>query len=83
MLIDFSAGLSRFRRIIWLTMLRLAWLNTRTRRSPVPRYHTGVFQRLPAWQQRGETRCTPLLTADKRLQLFVPTPSPWGGISSY
>uniref|UniRef100_UPI002608C0AB ABC transporter permease subunit n=1 Tax=uncultured Ruegeria sp. TaxID=259304 RepID=UPI002608C0AB len=69
------SGWSRFRRIIWPTMLRLAWPAYTNEAIFVFQSTTLVFfSAFPAWQQRGDALYYASYFADKTFNPFVPYP---------
>ncbi|MEM6887218.1 MAG: ABC transporter permease subunit [Pseudomonadota bacterium] len=69
------SGWSRFRRIIWPTMLRLAW-PAYTNEAIFLFHATALvfFSGFPAWQQRGDALYYANYFADKTFNPFVPYP---------
>jgi polar amino acid transport system permease protein len=73
-----SIGLSgwrRFRRIVWPTMLRLAWPSYTN--EAIFLYHATTlvfFSSFPAWQQRGDALYYANYFADKTFNPFVAYP---------
>ncbi|MEB8385924.1 ABC transporter permease subunit [Rhodobacteraceae bacterium KMM 6894] len=68
-------GLPRFRRIIWPTMLRLAW--PAYTNEAIFLFHATTlvfFTGFPAWQQRGDALYYANYFADKTFNPFVPYP---------
>ena len=68
-------GWSRFRRIIWPTMLRLAW--PAYTNEAIFLFHATTlvyFSGFPAWQQRGDALYYANYFADKTFNPFVPYP---------
>jgi polar amino acid transport system permease protein len=69
------SGWARFRRVIWPTMLRLAWpayIN-----EAIFLFHSTslvFFSGFPAWQQRGDALYYASFFADKTFNPFVPYP---------
>ena len=69
------SGWSRFRRIIWPTMLRLAWPAYTNEAIFLFHATTLVFlSGFPAWQQRGDALYYASYFADKTFNPFVPYP---------
>ncbi len=68
-------GWMRFRRIIWPTMLRLAW-PAYTNEAIFLFHATALvfFSGFPAWQQRGDALYYASYFADKTFNPFVPYP---------
>lgn len=69
------AGLPRFRRIVWPTMLRLAW--PAYTNEAIFLFHATTlvfFTGFPAWQQRGDALYYANYFADKTFNPFVPYP---------
>jgi polar amino acid transport system permease protein len=69
------SGWSRFRRIIWPTMLRLAW--PAYTNEAIFLFHATTlvyFSGFPAWQQRGDALYYANYFADKTFNPFVPYP---------
>ncbi len=68
-------GWSRFRRVIWPTMLRLAWPAYTNEAIFLFHSTTLVFlSGFPAWQQRGDALYYAQYFADKTFNPFVPYP---------
>ncbi|GGX54524.1 amino acid ABC transporter permease [Tateyamaria omphalii] len=69
------SGWSRFRRVIWPTMLRLAW-PAYTNEAIFLFHATALvfFSSFPAWQQRGDALYYANYFADKTFNPFVPYP---------
>ncbi len=68
-------GWSRFRRVIWPTMLRLAWPAYTNEAIFLFHSTTLVFlSGFPAWQQRGDALYYASYFADKTFNPFVPYP---------
>lgn len=69
------SGWARFRRIIWPTMLRLAW-PAYTNEAIFLFHATALvfFSGFPAWQQRGDALYYANYFADKTFNPFVPYP---------
>lgn len=69
------SGWARFRRIIWPTMLRLAW-PAYTNEAIFLFHATALvfFSGFPAWQQRGDALYYASYFADKTFNPFVPYP---------
>ncbi|MCV3270417.1 ABC transporter permease [Roseobacter sinensis] len=69
------SGWMRFRRIIWPTMLRLAW-PAYTNEAIFLFHATALvfFSGFPAWQQRGDALYYANYFADKTFNPFVPYP---------
>lgn len=68
-------GMARFRRIIWPTMLRLAW--PAYTNEAIFLFHATTlvfFSGFPAWQQRGDALYYANYFADKTFNPFVPYP---------
>ena len=68
-------GVARFRRIIWPTMLRLAW--PAYTNEAIFLFHATTlvfFSGFPAWQQRGDALYYANYFADKTFNPFVPYP---------
>jgi len=69
------SGWARFRRIIWPTMLRLAWPAYTNEAIFLFQSTTLVFfSGFPAWQQRGDALYYASYFADKTFNPFVPYP---------
>jgi len=69
------SGWSRFRRVIWPTMLRLAWPAYTNEAIFLFHSTTLVFlSGFPAWQQRGDALYYAQYFADKTFNPFVPYP---------
>lgn len=69
------SGFTRFRRIIWPTMLRLAW--PAYTNEAIFLFHATTlvfFSAFPAWQQRGDALYYANYFADKTFNPFVPYP---------
>lgn len=69
------SGWARFRRIIWPTMLRLAWPSYTN--EAIFLFHATTlvyFSGFPAWQQRGDALYYASYFADKTFNPFVPYP---------
>ncbi|RBI87027.1 amino acid ABC transporter permease [Rhodosalinus halophilus] len=69
------SGWSRFRRIVWPTMLRLAW--PAYTNEAIFLFHATTlvyFSGFPAWQQRGDALYYANYFADKTFNPFVPYP---------
>ncbi|WP_135503632.1 ABC transporter permease [Roseovarius aestuariivivens] len=68
-------GWTRFRRIIWPTMLRLAW-PAYTNEAIFLFHATALvfFSAFPAWQQRGDALYYASFFADKTFNPFIPYP---------
>ena len=69
------SGWSRFRRVIWPTMLRLAW--PAYTNEAIFLFHSTTlvfFTGFPAWQQRGDALYYANFFADKTFNPFVPYP---------
>jgi len=69
------SGWSRFRRVIWPTMLRLAW--PAYTNEGIFLFHSTTlvfFSGFPAWQQRGDALYYASFFADKTFNPFVPYP---------
>ncbi|WP_299551778.1 ABC transporter permease subunit [uncultured Tateyamaria sp.] len=69
------SGWSRFRRVVWPTMLRLAW-PAYTNEAIFLFHATALvfFSSFPAWQQRGDALYYASHFADKTFNPFVPYP---------
>ncbi|WP_299829962.1 ABC transporter permease [uncultured Roseobacter sp.] len=69
------SGWSRFKRVIWPTMLRLAWPGY-TNEAIFLFQSTALvfFSGFPAWQQRGDALYYASYFADKTFNPFVPYP---------
>ena len=69
------SGWSRFKRVIWPTMLRLAW-PAYTNEAIFLLHATKLvyFSGFPAWQQRGDALYYANFFADKTFNPFVPYP---------
>ncbi|WP_299962889.1 ABC transporter permease subunit [uncultured Roseobacter sp.] len=69
------SGWARFRRIVWPTMLRLAW-PAYTNEAIFLFHATALvfFSGFPAWQQRGDALYYASYFADKTFNPFVPYP---------
>lgn len=68
-------GWARFRRIIWPTMLRLAW--PAYTNEAIFLFHATTlvyFSSFPAWQQKGDALYYAKYFADKTFNPFVPYP---------
>ena len=68
-------GWARFRRIIWPTMLRLAW--PAYTNEAIFLFHATTlvfFSGFPAWQQRGDALYYANYFADKTFNPFIPYP---------
>lgn len=68
-------GWSRFRRIIWPTMLRLAW--PAYTNEAIFMFHATTlvyFSGFPAWQQKGDALYYANYFADKTFNPFIPYP---------
>jgi polar amino acid transport system permease protein len=68
-------GASKFRRIIWPTMLRLAWPSYTN--EAIFLFHATTlvfFSGFPTWQQRGDALYYASYFADKTFNPFVPYP---------
>ncbi|WP_417727512.1 ABC transporter permease [Roseovarius sp.] len=68
-------GIARFRRIIWPTMLRLAW--PAYTNEAIFLFHATTlvfFSGFPVWQQRGDALYYAKYFADKTFNPFVPYP---------
>ncbi len=68
-------GWSRFRRIIWPTMLRLAW--PAYTNEAIFMFHATTlvfFSSFPAWQQKGDALYYANYFADKTFNPFIPYP---------
>lgn len=69
------SGWSRFKRVIWPTMLRLAW--PAYTNEAIFLFHATTlvfFSGFPAWQQRGDALYYASYFADKTFNPFVPYP---------
>ena len=69
------SGWTRFRRIIWPTMLRLAW--PAYTNEAIFLFHATTlvfFSGFPAWQQKGDALYYANFFADKTFNPFVPYP---------
>jgi polar amino acid transport system permease protein len=69
------SGWSRFRRVIWPTMLRLAWPGYTN--EAIFLFHATTlvfFSGFPAWQQRGDALYYANYFADKTFNPFIPYP---------
>ena len=69
------SGWARFRRVIWPTMLRLAW--PAYTNDAIFLFHATAlvfFSGFPAWQQRGDALYYASYFADKTFNPFVPYP---------
>jgi len=69
------SGFRRFRRIIWPTMMRLAW--PAYTNEAIFLFHATTlvyFASFPAWQQRGDALYYAKYFADKTFNPFVPYP---------
>ena len=69
------SGWHKFRRIIWPTMLRLAWPSYTN--EAIFLFHSTTlvfFSGFPAWQQRGDALYYANYFADKTFNPFVPYP---------
>ena len=69
------SGWSRFRRIVWPTMLRLAW--PAYTNEAIFLFHATTlvfFSAFPAWQQRGDALYYASYFADKTFNPFIPYP---------
>ncbi len=69
------AGWARFRRIIWPTMLRLAW--PAYTNEAIFMFHATTlvyFSGFPAWQQKGDALYYASYFADKTFNPFIPYP---------
>lgn len=69
------SGLPKFRRIVWPTMLRLAW--PAYTNEAIFLFHSTTlvfFSGFPAWQQRGDALYYASYFADKTFNPFVPYP---------
>lgn len=69
------SGWSRFKRVIWPTMLRLAW--PAYTNEAIFLFHATTlvfFSSFPAWQQRGDALYYASYFADKTFNPFVPYP---------
>ena len=68
-------GWARFRRVIWPTMLRLAWPGYTN--EAIFLFHATTlvfFSGFPAWQQRGDALYYANYFADKTFNPFIPYP---------
>ena len=69
------SGWTRFRRVIWPTMLRLAW--PAYTNEAIFLFHATTlvfFSSFPAWQQRGDALYYANYFADKTFNPFIPYP---------
>ncbi len=69
------SGWSRFRRVIWPTMLRLAW--PAYTNEAIFMFHATTlvfFSGFPAWRQKGDALYYATYFADKTFNPFVPYP---------
>ena len=69
------SGWSRFRRVVWPTMLRLAW--PAYTNEAIFLFHSTTlvfFSGFPAWQQRGDALYYANFFADKTFNPFIPYP---------
>lgn len=69
------SGWSRFKRVIWPTMLRLAW--PAYTNEAIFLFHATtlvLFSGFPAWQQRGDALYYASYFADKTFNPFIPYP---------
>jgi len=69
------SGWSRFRRIIWPTMLRLAW--PAYTNEAIFLFHATTlvyFSSFPAWRQKGDALYYASYFADKTFNPFIPYP---------
>ncbi|UTS80150.1 ABC transporter permease [Phaeobacter piscinae] len=69
------SGWTRFRRIMWPTMMRLAWPSYTN--EAIFLFHATTlvfFSGFPAWQQRGDALYYASYFADKTFNPFVPYP---------
>ncbi|WP_299150371.1 amino acid ABC transporter permease [uncultured Tateyamaria sp.] len=69
------SGWSRFRRVVWPTMLRLAW--PAYTNEAIFLFHATTlvyFSGFPAWQQRGDALYYASYFADKTFNPFIPYP---------
>ncbi len=69
------SGWKRFRRVIWPTMLRLAW--PAYTNEAIFLFHATTlvyFSGFPAWQQRGDALYYASYFADKTFNPFIPYP---------
>ncbi|MBL3587472.1 ABC transporter permease [Rhodovulum sulfidophilum] len=69
------AGWTRFRRIVWPTMLRLAW--PAYTNEAIFLFHATTlvfFSGFPAWQQKGDALYYANYFADKTFNPFIPYP---------
>ena len=69
------SGWARFRRVVWPTMLRLAW--PAYTNEAIFLFHATTlvyFSGFPAWQQRGDALYYASYFADKTFNPFVPYP---------
>ncbi|SFO83376.1 ABC transporter permease [Tranquillimonas alkanivorans] len=68
-------GFARFRRVVWPTMLRLAWPAYTNEAIFLFQSTTLVFfSGFPAWQQRGDALYYASYFADKTFNPFIPYP---------
>jgi polar amino acid transport system permease protein len=68
-------GMKKFRRIIWPTMLRLAWPSYTN--EAIFLFHATTlvfFTGFPAWQQKGDAIYYASYFADKTFNPFIPYP---------
>ncbi|NHX27786.1 ABC transporter permease subunit, partial [Escherichia coli] len=68
-------GFSRFRRVIWPTMLRLAW--PAYTNEAIFLFHATTlvyFSGFPAWRQKGDALYYASYFADKTFNPFIPYP---------
>jgi polar amino acid transport system permease protein len=69
------AGWTRFRRVVWPTMLRLAW--PAYTNEAIFLFHATTlvfFSGFPAWQQKGDALYYAAYFADKTFNPFIPYP---------
>ena len=69
------SGWSKFRRVVWPTMLRLAW--PAYTNEAIFLFHATTlvfFSGFPAWQQRGDALYYASYFADKTFNPFIPYP---------
>ena len=68
-------GMKRFRRLVWPTMLRLAW--PAYTNEAIFMFHATTlvfFSGFPAWQQKGDALYYASYFADKTFNPFIPYP---------
>ncbi|MEX5727009.1 polar amino acid transport system permease protein [Rhodovulum iodosum] len=69
------SGLAKFRRVVWPTMLRLAW--PAYTNEAIFLFHATTlvyFSGFPAWQQKGDALYYASYFADKTFNPFIPYP---------